>query len=1253
MLFKVKVKGIIVLLLGAVSTVVHPQAPKIVPVAPEAAALAKEVNYPISPNLGLADISLPLTEIESGGMVLPIALSYHSGGFKTNERSTSVGLGFSLTCDIQISRTINGLDDLIPSRGYIFNDRMKAHVPGADYYYTNYYFYNLAGYNLRSACASITGDDAQFSSPPNADGMPDKFSYRLLNKSGSFYFRKNRYDNGYTIVTVPYDNTIKIIYNGKDNYPNSFFTIIDSDGTTYYFGDFFKEQQIEQYSNSVTSWKCSRIENASKTAYFDFAYVSKSPVGMASYPEQIEVKDNVDACGFSYHYPYRDIDFILDQFPYLRENAYAEDVQTHVSKTPIITTSFPDGRKSVRFFSPSDPSHFKSYNFRDRNGLIVPPRTSALALSSITFREGKVVFSGTDELDYIKVLDGSGAEVKTFDLIQSYTLPANLTTAKVFNGDSFKGTLYLDGVEVRKGGAVIEKYGLMYNTKYCFGNHLIGKDAWGYPNDYTQDISYTNGMTPTNIPQKHLQQTATDRIGGTGPASGPCVTQQVEFDIGNSTNTEIASRNPRYWGMLERIIQSAGGCVAFKYEPNMYKIETANGFVVRTGGGYRIKSVTYFDGASTKEAWQKYYQYGELEDGIGTVVRTPDSQFDLENYQYKGYSYSKVYTFVGEDDFDSKVTYYEPASSLDYNYQNGAFIYYTKVTEYNSDLGASTGKRVYSYYPPGEFQILDPRSKIEGTTLTILRADGLMGQQKSVNEYKFENGRYSLVHGKEYTYQKHSEPEQVKVVYVYQQKHYSFNEGLLAGIYPVWTDVTKSEYLNGHASEAYLYGDYGLEVAKVLLTSETETWVRNGNTFSETTRHHYDNTNYLQPSRIVTTNSKGEEITKTIRYAYDFADDVYVQMKARNMISQPVEEVVFNNTLNKEISRTRTNYGVVDLSPSATFIAPVSRQRSDGGAALHTLLTYDKYDEYGNVLQITGEDKVPVSYLWGYNKQYVIAEVKGATYNQVENANGSVSLETLLTTTDNSVITQGIDERRPLLPFALIASFTHKPLVGVSSRTDAAGQKNFFSYDEAGRLSHVFDESALLKSYDYNLVNGPYSVFVPYLSAEAPVMETFYTTCYNGSQGVIIPYNQVVHGGNSSKKTIWTDRELVPEGNSVGNLNCTAYESLSVAKIQIVSKGISGAYLDVIKDGTVLYTKPFIQRFTDPMDYYTAKEFYVPAGEYVISLRLDDGAAVYAPIRMDLDDGDREWNVREIKPGQSLKLDAGTTYSFVIYEREE
>ncbi|WP_256012529.1 hypothetical protein [Desertivirga xinjiangensis] len=94
--------------------ILNGQTKSILPVSPEAAALAKMVEYPVDLNTGIPNIQVPIYDINIGGMSLPVKLTYHSGGFKINEQATRAGLGWSLSSDLQISRTINGIDDLYP-----------------------------------------------------------------------------------------------------------------------------------------------------------------------------------------------------------------------------------------------------------------------------------------------------------------------------------------------------------------------------------------------------------------------------------------------------------------------------------------------------------------------------------------------------------------------------------------------------------------------------------------------------------------------------------------------------------------------------------------------------------------------------------------------------------------------------------------------------------------------------------------------------------------------------------------------------------------------------------------------------------------------------------------------------------------------------------------------------------------------------------------------------------------------------------
>ena len=70
--------------------------PKVIPPSPESASLFKFQDYPVSYATGLPQISIPLYELKSGSLSLPITLSYHSSGRKVYDETGAVGLGWSL-----------------------------------------------------------------------------------------------------------------------------------------------------------------------------------------------------------------------------------------------------------------------------------------------------------------------------------------------------------------------------------------------------------------------------------------------------------------------------------------------------------------------------------------------------------------------------------------------------------------------------------------------------------------------------------------------------------------------------------------------------------------------------------------------------------------------------------------------------------------------------------------------------------------------------------------------------------------------------------------------------------------------------------------------------------------------------------------------------------------------------------------------------------------------------------------------------
>ncbi len=108
----------------------------------------------------------------------------------------------------------------------------------------------------------------------------------------------------------------------------------------------------------------------------------------------------------------------------------------------------------------------------------------------------------------------------------------------------------------------------------------------------------------------------------------------------------------------------------------------------------------------------------------------------------------------------------------------------------------------------------------------------------------------------------------------------------------------------------------------------------------------------------------------------------------------------------------------------------------------------------------------PTTYLWGYDRAYVVAQVQNATYAQVLDILGQptiVRLQGPKPGTDVQV-RQLLEPLRTRLPQARVTTYTHRPLVGETSQTDPSGRTVFYEYDGLGRLLRTRDEQGRILS---------------------------------------------------------------------------------------------------------------------------------------------------------------------------------------------
>lgn len=245
---------------------------KITPPSPDVASLGKYGEFPVSLNNGLVSISIPIYEINTGKLTLPISLSYHAGGVKVNDIASSVGLGWSLSAGGVVSRAIMGAPDE-SNGGILLHPFPDPDDPGEHF---ECFLSHLAAGGL--------------------DGKSDIFNYSLGGSNGKFLFKNVKVAGAPgDVTTIPY-SPVRI------NVSNDFsaITIADLDGTIYTFGEPERTQVFtdgSQSSDANTAWYLTSILSADKSDTITFSYTEWAQVVSAQVSNSFSVRDEFTYLG--------------------------------------------------------------------------------------------------------------------------------------------------------------------------------------------------------------------------------------------------------------------------------------------------------------------------------------------------------------------------------------------------------------------------------------------------------------------------------------------------------------------------------------------------------------------------------------------------------------------------------------------------------------------------------------------------------------------------------------------------------------------------------------------------------------------------------------------------------------------------------------------------------------------------------------------------------------------------------------------
>ncbi|MGZ8538311.1 MAG: hypothetical protein ACXWV9_08620, partial [Flavisolibacter sp.] len=207
--------------------------PKFTLPSPQAFSFTRYGDIPVGLFTGTMNYSIPLFNLQSGKLSLPLSLDYATNGVKVDEVSGRTGMDWNLKSGGLITRTILAKPD-----------ESAALIPPSSSDSSSHTFFNYMNF---------VGEN-------NINTQPDEFTYSFMGLSGKFYFDysgslKELTPSGFRFAT-------------NSNY--DFFNITTLDGTQYFFNATDETYNYSYFGGSTainnsdggkTAWYLTKIKN--------------------------------------------------------------------------------------------------------------------------------------------------------------------------------------------------------------------------------------------------------------------------------------------------------------------------------------------------------------------------------------------------------------------------------------------------------------------------------------------------------------------------------------------------------------------------------------------------------------------------------------------------------------------------------------------------------------------------------------------------------------------------------------------------------------------------------------------------------------------------------------------------------------------------------------------------------------------------------------------------------------------------------
>lgn len=1072
-------------------------------------------NLDISGNDGAFAHRIPVYKMSSGDINLDINLTYYSDGVKVNDIAGLVGMNWNLNAGGMVTRVVRGLPD---EEDYTMFRPLKA-----DMYYALNGSYSDEEYVSEhlDTYKKLYSANGLANTPTTIDMQQDLFNFNFNGYSGTFYLDKGK-------VHIAEHNGIKASYVMKYDAQQKRcleFTFVTPDGVQYIFGGeeaFVESSRItnpcrKSYEKIPHStWHIKRAIDT-KGNIVDFKYIERSKSYPMDYYEYYSITGAANNLPGSVQSSYEQRCTVYFQ---AYDAKYLEEITFGSGK---ITFSY-EGRSDY-----STGYRLSSLQVVDTTGEVVMPVNFLYAYSGLQSGTGSAfknrlfllgVHLGNEQYSFAyNNMDGLPDRLSYQQDVYGY---ANANTQGTLTNFSLDGgnpaTEFTSRFGERQANRSVDPVKSLYG--------LLTKIT--YPTQGYTEISYENNMTTGKENRRTSQgDLLVAEKHSCAPANALPSIRKYEF-ISNGEPLEFKSsmsvtRCPGVYvddhhdvysikirsitenkqiftgsGRYDRFLKTAeegdmaDGIRIFSkiqtVENHRYEVElevgtlfnnvyasleirhnfmTASVDVDVNYSGARVKRIRDYNGSSMEN--EKVYYYTDLpnRNGKKTSIR-----YDFVQ------SYKKcIPTVVEPADWGS-------ISFTSFGCQTVCF----GTTNYH-DVFNQTDKRIkYRYvskerngsFVEEEFNVAeiidDSQMLLPNPISTRNRSNNIWGQNVLLNTKYFVQKNNEQVLLREITNE-------------YSPVHYERfdNYNTEPGIVPVMTEPllhTSARYEGGADGCISLYCNVQGKVAinhyfnyvyNTKLTKRISVdYFENGEHARTETAYHYQGENHLQLTKSVTMDSKGEVLTTDYQYAPDLIGVeqtlLMQELSHANRIAEPVIVKRSNGTrVVHEVHHMYADFhGIIQKAATheknGDHIAP--------DTDVDRKITYDHYDTRGNLIQYRLSNDIPICILWGYGGQYPIASIENATYDEVLAILGQTTINNLkLSNVPEATITNAMNALRggSSISKAQITSYTYKPLVGMTSKTDPRGVTEYYEYDGFQRLQEVLDfDKNVLQDYRYH-----------------------------------------------------------------------------------------------------------------------------------------------------------------------------------------